>query len=248
LWANPEGNEQEAGKGMQIFLRQLARPQAQADALRLQPVGEDFLALPDEAVEEADNVDERDSSAEGLLHTDLEDEHLSEEEDDDDEASDREGLEGKGEKNKLPYWLIITPEDSRINGPRVRLRFQRGRLTPEEARAVVMRAERSIAHLVRRVNQEILLWYVLTAKFFALLLLSSLPPCQRRTRIIFPQVVAQDVALLGAAYSAIRERRKGEDTTQPVAGQLHPSRRQGGTTRGTPPGRRFLSFDVSCSE
>jgi hypothetical protein len=176
------GNEQEAGKGMQIFLRQLARPQAQADALRLQPVGEDFLALPDEAVDEADNVDDRDSSVEGLLHADLEDEHLSEkdDDDDDDEASEREALEGKGEKNKLPYWLIITPEDSRINGPRVRLRFQRGRLTPEEARAVVMRAERSIAHLVRRVNQEILLWYVVTVKFFALLLLLSLPPpCQR---------------------------------------------------------------------
>ena len=90
------GNEQEAGKGMQIFLRQLARPQAQADALRLQPVGEDFLALPDEAVDEADNVDDRDGSVEGLLHADLEDEHLSEEENDDDnddEASEREGRE-----------------------------------------------------------------------------------------------------------------------------------------------------------
>jgi len=226
------GNAQEAGKGMQIFLRQLARPQAQADALRLQPVGEDFLALPDEAVDEADNVDDRDSSAESLLHPDLEDEHLSEEEDeDDDEASEREGLEGKGEKNKLPYWLIITPEDSRINGPRVRLRFQRGRLTPEEARAVVMRAERSIAHLVRRVNQEILLWYVLTAQILRITVL--IITTHAHTGPFFPQVVAQDVALLGAAHSAIRERRKGEDATQPLARQLHPSRRQGGTTPHT---------------
>jgi hypothetical protein len=134
---------------MQLFLRQLARPQAQADALRLQPVGEDFLALPDEAADDDDNMEEGETS-------DFMREQTSE-----DEAEDSdESLESKAEKNKLPYWLIITPEDSRINGPRVRLRFQRGRLTAEEARAVVMRAERSIAHLVRRVNQEILLWYV----------------------------------------------------------------------------------------
>src|SRR5690606_18856084 len=65
--------------------------------------------------------------------------------------------------------------------------------------------------------------------------------CRRRandtthahTGPFFPQVVAQDVALLGAAHSAIRERRKGEDATQPLARQLHPSRRQGGTTPHT---------------
>lgn len=145
-------------------MRQLARPQMQSDYLRLQPVGEDYLALPDEEYDENDNsiidassLDDYKSGAnietnQPTLEHSEESNHL---------LLSRDSVPRKRSttnKHKLPYWLILSPEENRTHGPRVRLRFHMGSLTAEEARTVIERAERSIEHLVRRVNQEILLW------------------------------------------------------------------------------------------
>jgi len=150
---------------MQLFLRLLSRPQAHKDAIKLQPVGENYLALPDEDDEdENDNNDdgqeEQDGNEGGQAPLTKANGHLP-----------RWSPSSSGGRSRLPFWLIVTPQHT--SSPTVQIRFQQGALSSEQAGAILAHAEDSIAQLVRRVNQELLLWYAsdLSAPYLFLIFL-----------------------------------------------------------------------------